>query len=385
MFGPKFQAWQDKNANLVDGLGALGVGLSQWDAGQPVDMIGAWDSIQNRRAQRKFGEAMRDPALLAGFTPEQKSMLAQMPPQMAQQLIMEKMFAPPPDPVKPNYDYIDGFGMVDMNNPPADMMAGNFKPAPGPAPMSQADRDFWGIPKDDTRAYVVGKDGIPEPVGDMPKPATSGAAEYGLQPVLGTDADGNTVIMQLGKDGTAVVTKIPEGVKPDIALAAYEKAQGTALGKSAGETQGGAAAALPGVSGLAGLVSDQVKSLKEDPYLPDMLGPMDSRLPNVSADAARVQSKIDQLQGGAFLQARQLLKGGGAITDFEGQKAEAAFVRMNTAQNEEDFKAALDDFNDAVQAGVKKLEAQAAGPSTQQGSSASGMSDEEYLKSLGLE
>jgi hypothetical protein len=92
-----------------------------------------------------------------------------------------------------------------------------------------------------------------------------------------------------------------------------------------------------------------------------MLGPMDSRLPNLSSDAARVQGKIDQLKGGAFLQARQMLKGGGAITDYEGQKAEAAFARMSTAQSVEDFNAALDEFNAAVQQGLAKLEAQAGG------------------------
>jgi hypothetical protein len=189
----------------------------------------------------------------------------------------------------------------------------------------------------------------------------NGGAEFGLNPVLGRDAEGNIVVMQLGKDGTAVATKLPEGVTPDIGLKAFEAAQGTALGKGAGEAQIGAQVALPGAAGLAEQVSSQIDALKNDPYLDSMLGPIDSRLPNTSEDAARVQGMMDQLQGGAFLQARQLLKGGGAITDFEGQKAEAAFVRMNAAQKPEDFKAALDEFNYYVQQGVAKLEAQARG------------------------
>jgi Phage tail lysozyme len=137
--------------------------------------------------------------------------------------------------------------------------------------------------------------------------------------------------------------------------------QQKALGKGEGTTQADAAAALGGNSAMAALIDQQINDLKNDPYLPNMLGPIDSRKPNISEDAARVQARIDQLQGGAFLQARQLLKGGGAITDFEGQKAERAFVRMNAAQNEADFKAALDEFNAAVQEGVRKLEAQAGG------------------------
>lgn len=195
--------------------------------------------------------------------------------------------------------------------------------------------------------------------GNLPTP--NGGSEFGLNPIMGRDAKGNPIIMQLGKDSTAVVTKLPEGVTIDMGLKAYETAQGTALGKGAGEAQIEAQVALPGAAGLAEQVSGQVDALKNDPYLENMLGPIDRLLPNTSEDAARVQGMMDQLQGGAFLQARQLLKGGGAITDFEGQKAEAAFVRMNAAQSPEDFKAALDEFNYFVQQGVAKLEAQARG------------------------
>ena len=195
--------------------------------------------------------------------------------------------------------------------------------------------------------------------GNLPTP--NGGSEFGLNPIMGRDAEGNAIVMQLGKDGTAVVTRLPEGVTPDMGLKAYETAQGTALGKGAGEAQIGAQVALPGAAGLAEQVSGQIEALKNDPYLDSMLGPIDSRLPNTSEDAARVQGMMDQLQGGAFLQARQLLKGGGAITDFEGQKAEAAFVRMNAAQSPKDFKDALDEFNYFVQQGVAKLEAQSRG------------------------
>ena len=192
-------------------------------------------------------------------------------------------------------------------------------------------------------------------------PTPNGGSEYGLNPIMGTDADGNPVVLQLGKDGTTVVSKMPDGVTPDMSMKAYETAQGTALGKGAGEAQIDAQTALPGVSDMAAVVDQQINDLKNDPYLDAMLGPIDSRMPNTTEDAARVQGMFDQLQGGAFLQARQLLKGGGAITDFEGRKAEEAFARLNKAQSPADFKAALDDFNYFVQQGVKKLQGQAQG------------------------
>jgi Transglycosylase SLT domain len=70
----------------------------------------------------------------------------------------------------------------------------------------------------------------------MRDPAKYGKGpEYGLQPVYGHDKDGNLVLGQLGKDGTFIATKLPDGVTPDPAMGTYEKARGTAEGKGAGE------------------------------------------------------------------------------------------------------------------------------------------------------
>lgn len=68
-----------------------------------------------------------------------------------------------------------------------------------------------------------------------------------------------------------------------------------------------------------------------------------------------LKKQNDQLVSQSFLQARQMLKGGGAITDFEGKKAEAAVAMLNTAQSEEQYRAALKDFRDAVVAGQEKI------------------------------
>jgi hypothetical protein len=187
----------------------------------------------------------------------------------------------------------------------------------------------------------------------------------GLTPVwLRDEETGKPVLGQMRKDGTVVRSGMPDGTS---AVGPYDvnfdRAAGTAAGKGTGE----AAVALPGVQQMAGKVSQQVEDLKADPYLSRMLGPVDSRLPNVTADAARVQSKIAQLTGEAFLSARQALKGGGAITDYEGQKAEAALARLNQAQSVEDFNAALDEFNYHVQLGLHLLQQQAGKQRMEQG------------------
>lgn len=204
---------------------------------------------------------------------------------------------------------------------------------------------------------------------------------YGLNPVWGVDANGNPTIIQLGKDGNPIQPKLPAGVtvaKDPIKVDAGTHfvlldpqtrqpittipknvagvAQQNAVGKAAGEAQ----AQLPGAEGMAGQITKQIEDLATDPKLPDMLGPLASRMPNVSADAARVQARMDQLKGGVFLQGYSMLKGGGAITEVEGVKAENAMARLSTAQNLQDYTAALYEFRDALTAGLTKLRAQAA-------------------------
>lgn len=106
-----------------------------------------------------------------------------------------------------------------------------------------------------------------------------------------------------------------------------------------------------------------------------------------------VIEKIGQLQSNAWLSARQMLKGGGAITDYESRKAEAAVARLERPKSVADFRAALKELRDAITEGEAKLRAAAGGApaapaapaSPVSGKPAKDMSDDEYLQSLGLE
>lgn len=188
--------------------------------------------------------------------------------------------------------------------------------------------------------------------------APGGGAEgiAGLQPVWLQDEKGQPVLGQMTKDGKVIRSQIDNGLTP---VGPYQKSFETNRGGAEGKVVGDAAGALPGVTQMAAKINDEVEGLKNDSSLPNVLGPWDSRTPAILPGTVRAQSKIDAIKGGAFLQARQMLKGGGAITDYEGQKAEAAFARLNQAQSEEDFKAALDEFNLYVQQGLTKLQQQA--------------------------
>jgi hypothetical protein len=70
-------------------------------------------------------------------------------------------------------------------------------------------------------------------------------------------------------------------------------------------------------------------------------------------DAANFQARLDEIKGGAFLEAYNTLRGGGSITQIEGDKATAARTRMSTAQSEEEFIAAARDYQNIIRAGIK--------------------------------
>jgi hypothetical protein len=132
-----------------------------------------------------------------------------------------------------------------------------------------------------------------------------------------------------------------------------------AAARAAGTASGEAAINLSGARVTADRTLALIDLVKNDPALSRMTGPIQGRLPDVSADAQRFASRMQQLQGTAFLEAYNMLRGGGQITEAEGQKAERAIARLNQAQSEQDFLEALREFEDAVRIGIQKLEAQA--------------------------
>jgi hypothetical protein len=81
-------------------------------------------------------------------------------------------------------------------------------------------------------------------------------------------------------------------------------------------------------------------------------------------DAANFQSRFDQIKGASFLEAFEILRGGGAITQVEGEKGTTAINRMALAQDEAEFIAAARDVQDIMNSGIKKARARVSGLST---------------------
>lgn len=96
---------------------------------------------------------------------------------------------------------------------------------------------------------------------------------------------------------------------------------------------------------------NSIDEILADPALDNATGMLSwtQRIPGT--DAYRFGTRSRQLEGQAFLQAFESLKGGGAITEIEGQKATQAIGRLDTAQSAEDYRRALNDLRTVVQAG----------------------------------
>lgn len=79
------------------------------------------------------------------------------------------------------------------------------------------------------------------------------------------------------------------------------------------------------------------------------------------SDAASFQTYLDQVNGQAFLQAYEILRGGGSITEVEGKKATAARNRMSLAQSESEFKSAANEFRTILKNGMARMQSRLQG------------------------
>ena len=77
--------------------------------------------------------------------------------------------------------------------------------------------------------------------------------------------------------------------------------------------------------------------------------------------AANFQALFNQVEGAAFLEAFNVLRGAGAITEKEGAKATAARTRMSLSQSEEEFTKAAREYQDVIRKGVQIMQQKAGG------------------------
>jgi hypothetical protein len=203
----------------------------------------------------------------------------------------------------------------------------------------------------------------------------AGAGEYGLQGIWGTDSEGNPAIVQLGKGGEAIQSKLPPGFKPGkdaqkVDLGTHwgildpttrqmvstipKDIAGKEAAEERGKAMGQAQVNLPKIEDSATLALKNIEQIEKHPGKKWGLGWM-GVFPGVpGTDQKGFVALVDQLKGKSFLQAFETLKGAGQITEIEGQKATEAIARLDRAQSHQDFDTAIKDLKEVIEMGVSR-------------------------------
>ena len=187
-------------------------------------------------------------------------------------------------------------------------------------------------------------------------------------------------VTRRGQDITAATARRGQDLQynPELqATIAQAKEYGTALGKN----KAAAEAALPGAIETASegirLIDEMVgkreikdasgkviqKGTRPHPGFSSYVGA--TLTPGMrfveGSDTASFDVRQKQIEGRAFLEAFNSLKGGGSITEKEGEKGTAAIMRMNKASSEREYVAAARELQDILARGVERARAKAGG------------------------
>jgi len=198
-----------------------------------------------------------------------------------------------------------------------------------------------------------------------PADASGSGPRVSLSGQWGRDAQGNPVYLQPSDTGEMIPARTPEGVS---LLGPYDlnadRAAGSVFGRGTGSAQFDLpAAALTTQQTLSAIqsVRDQAKGMEEQ--FGNILGVPQQMLPTMpQSERANFQIETNRLINRTFLEAREVLRGGGQITDFESRKAEGAISNLEEAMARGDkalFEKSLTELEQAVSDGYAKLQAQA--------------------------
>lgn len=179
------------------------------------------------------------------------------------------------------------------------------------------------------------------------------SASRAAQPLVGRSREeqaGLTTAAQEAAKTAALAEQ--ERIKAD---AAVDQAVRTDVGKAQAEKALAAPAAIQTLQQSL----DSIDALLADPGLENIVGlgsinPL-NRIPGTAARG--LIARADQIAGQSFLAAFNQLKGGGAITEKEGEAATRAIARLDRSQSLEDYKTALNDLRDAISPAIERLRA----------------------------
>ena len=207
--------------------------------------------------------------------------------------------------------------------------------------------------KDDNQ-FVTFVDGKPVPVSENkmtpPKSESGRWTDTGM-----LTADGKPIL----RDATTGRTKTGEfppgagevSLPPTAAELAHQKAEAAATGK----ITAAAKSTLPSAKNIQDRAVELIDDLLTGNKYTAVTGLL-ARLPTLLPKTEDIEAKIEMLNGVAFVNAFESIKGGGAITDIEGRAATAALSRLkNLKQSDEGYKEALLDFRKELHSMVNVL------------------------------
>jgi hypothetical protein len=154
----------------------------------------------------------------------------------------------------------------------------------------------------------------------------------------------------------------PLSTLPKEASAVQTINDAKAEGTETGQARGTAVANLPVIQSSTRAALETVDKMLRHPGMETatgLSGTLDPRNYIPGTEARNFQVLRNQAQGQVFLDAYQSLKGGGVITEIEGLKAEQAKARMDSAQSDEEFREALNDYANALRRGLQLAEQRA--------------------------
>ena len=203
-----------------------------------------------------------------------------------------------------------------------------------------------------------------------------GSTEYGTTVRYGTDPDGSQFAYVVGKDGS--VKRLDSNgadlgggvmkVDTETGTVLLDKATGAPIGH-VGDDAGGARMRDMGIKyneavDMYSQAAPLMEQLFNHPGMDAATGPVagnydltdPAQAALLSEDGRAFANLHNQLRSKAFLQAFESLKGGGPITDVEGQAATDALIRVNRATSSDEYRKALIEFNKHLQHMVKKYD-----------------------------
>ena len=132
-----------------------------------------------------------------------------------------------------------------------------------------------------------------------------------------------------------------------------EKASKSSEGREQGKTKAAFKSDLPTAKENVYNTLSVIRGMMSHPAKSRSLG-LGAYATNVTPEAHGFQAYIDQIKGKAFLEAFQSLKGGGHITEIEGQKATEAMARLSVYQGEKDFDRAIEELEAVLLRGLRR-------------------------------